>query len=110
MVSQESELGPAENSYLERTLQLKKLAPRKKKQKDDDNSSEPLWKTAEKILRGPKSSKKSIVLGLFLMPASLPFIGAGQLIHDGFTTAVGALIFLGGVLLFFGGITGEIAV
>ena len=82
-----------------------------KNQEDENESSfQNLWKTAEKILKGPKSTKKSIVLGLFLMPASLPIIGAGRLLNDSLTTAVGSLILVGGILLFFGGITGEIAV
>jgi hypothetical protein len=71
---------------------------------------EPLWKTVEKILKGKKSTKKSIVLGVFLMPASLPFLAVGQIIHDPWTTDVGLIFFVGGLLLFFGGITGEISV
>jgi len=71
---------------------------------------EPLWKTVEKILKGRKSTKKAIVLGVFLLPASLPFISIGQFIHDPFTTDVGLILFAGGLLLFFGGITGEISV
>ncbi len=71
---------------------------------------EPLWKTVEKILKGKKSTKKSIVLGVFLMPASLPFIEVGQFLNNGFTTLTGLILFAGGLILFFGGITGEIAV
>ncbi len=78
--------------------------------KSKKSEPEPLWKTVEKILKGPKSSKKAIVLGVFLMPASLPFIGVGQLFHEGFTTLTGLILFVGGIVLFFGGIRGEIRV
>ena len=82
--------------------------PRKKPSEDYENES--LWKTVERILKGPKSSKKAIVLGVFLMPAGIPFIGVGQLLNNGFTTLFGVLLFVGGVICFLGGITGEIEV
>jgi hypothetical protein len=82
--------------------------PRKKK--PENSGPEPLWKTVEKIVKGPKSSKKAIVLGVFLMPAGIPFIGVGELVNNGFTTLFGLLLFFGGVICFLGGITGEIEV
>jgi hypothetical protein len=85
--------------------------PRKKSKPDDDyDEGLALWRTVERILKGPKSTKKAIVLGVFLMPAGLPFIGVGELIHDSWTTLFGVILFVGGLLLFFGGITGETAV
>ena len=85
--------------------------PRKKSKKSDDyDEGWPLWRTVERILKGPESTKKSIVLGVFLMPAGIPFISVGQFFHDGFTTLFGVLLFVGGIILFMGGISGEVAV